>query len=203
MKKKIEPAAAAEKAAPKPAAPITSSGLKIELDPPRVTPPNRGPMTGMGQMPDQDFVSQCANPEELATFRAAIEQRRARDAASWIFFRCDNPRCGLVMKDKPGAPEGDPCPKSNRMRRVDGDHLQRMGQAEVDQHLYAEAVREKAALERDRRAAFNGRNLERAKAGLPPMTFTDFTTQAKREFEELKARGRALGQVASIYRRQS
>lgn len=212
MKKKIEPAAAAEKAAPKPAPekpyertpgprpPIMSANLGLKHDPPRVSPPNRGPQVAEGSMGDAAFVQAFATDEELARWRREIDERRARDAATWAFFRCD--RCGLVMKDKPGSPDGDACPKCNRMRRQDGGHLFKMTQAQADQHLYNEAVRERAALEKARRAEFNRTNTRRGEQGLPPLSFQEFMRLQKAEFEQLKQRGRDLGQVAAALRRQ-
>lgn len=205
-------ATAAAKAAPKPAPeasyertpgprpPVMSAHLGLKHDPPRISPPNRGPMTGEASMTDAQFVAAFSTPEELARLRREINERRAKDATTWAFFRCD--RCGLVMKDKPGSPDGDPCPKCNRMRRQDGGHLSKMTQAEADQHLFDEAVREKAALERDRRAQFNRTNTRRGEQGLPPLSYEEFTRLQKAEFEQLKQRGRDLGQVAAAYRRK-
>lgn len=196
MTKERTATAAAKAGSPKP---ITTNTVKPKYDPPNVTAPRRGPQTGMGSMTDGDFLGQYANADELASFRATVEQRRAREAATWEFWRCS--RCRTVLKDRPGATEA-PCPRCNWLRRQDGGRLRRMSEAEVDQHLYQQAIKDKAEENQLRRAAFNERNLERAKAGLPPLTFEDFAARAKAEYEELKARGRDLGRIAAAYRRK-
>jgi hypothetical protein len=212
MTTKKTTAAAAEKAEPKPVpdkpyelqpgptptAPIMSANLGVRHDPPRVTPPNRGPATGRG-MTDLEYLQVHATPAELAAAKQAVEQRRAQ-TATWAWEKCDH--CGLVMKVKPDSPEGDCCVKCNRMRTTTGGHFKRMDAAAVDQHLYDEALREKAAIERDRRAQFNRTNARRGEQGLEPLSYEAFTKLQRDEFQQLKARARDLGEVANLCRRQ-
>lgn len=48
------------------------------------TPPNRGPVTGMDQMSNVDFLALYASKQELAVFRAAVQARRSRaETAGW------------------------------------------------------------------------------------------------------------------------
>ncbi len=151
-------------------APIMSASLGIRHDEPRITPLNRGPQTGEAAMSDAAFVGQFAQPEELTRFRREIVERRAKDSTTWIWQRCDNPRCRLVMKDKPGTPDGQICPKCNPPRtgttRADLGHMREMDDDEVNDYLFEQAARDKAEEERLRRAAFYVRNADRGKAGL-------------------------------------
>lgn len=193
--KKTAPAAAKAED-PKP---IMSADLRLKQEPPQMTPPRRGPMTGMSSMSDRDFVSQYSNPEELASFRAAVEQRLGQPP-QWRWERCDH--CNLAMRVPASTPPDGICVRCNWRRDERGGYMRTMADREVNEHLYKQAAKDKAEAERMRRAAFNERNLERAKAGLPPLTFEAFAAQAKAELEELKARGKALGQVAAAFRRQ-
>lgn len=204
---KAEPTTPAQPAAPAPKPepvkdprPVMSADLKLQHDRPRISPPNRGPMTGEAQMSNQAFCATFGTDEEFARWRCEVEERRAKEGSSWAWERCSH--CGLTLKVKPTSPEGVACVRCNVMRRIDGGHFRRLTAEEANEHLYREAVREKQALERERLGAHIAHNAERARAGLRPLTRAEFTVQARREFEELKARGRDLARITAAYRRQ-
>jgi hypothetical protein len=200
---KAEPQKPAPPAAPAPAAkpgPVMSADLGIRHDTPRISAPVRGPQTGTGSMSPAEFIAAFGTAEELASFKQAIEQRRARDASSWSWEKCDH--CGLVLKVRPDSSENDACPKCNKMRTAAGGHFKRMETSAVDLHLFEEAKKEAAIIERLRLAEFNTRNQERGKAGLAPLTREEFTKQRQAEFQQLKQRGRDLGEISGLYRKQ-
>jgi len=179
--------------------PIMTADLGLKLEQPNLTPPRRGPMTGMSSMSARDFVSQYANEEELTAFRTAVEQRLGQPQ-QWRWERCDG--CGFAMKVPAATPPDGICVKCNWRRDERGGRMRAMADREVNEHLYKQAAKDKAEAERMRRAAFNERNQERARAGLPPWTFEHFIAQAKAEFEELLQRGRDLGKTAAAFRKQ-
>lgn len=212
MARTTKATAAPEAESPKPAAPapkpfelverprpVMSADLALELEEPRLTPPNPGPRTGR-PMTDMDFIAQFSTPEERARWKKEIDARRARDQASWIFIRCD--RCGLTMKDRPGSPDGDPCPKCNFVRRAGAGHLRRMNDAQVAAYLSQQAAEDKAWAERSKRAAFNQRNQDRAKVGLPPLSMAQFEAVLKAEAAERRRQAKQLAEVAGLYRRK-
>lgn len=201
MKKKIEPAPAAAKAEPTkpappqtPAAPLMTANLKLELDPPRVSPPTRGPMTGMTAMDPGAFIQAYASAEELARFAAEVRARQARERETWIFSRCSNPTCRFVMKHKP-EPDGSFCPRCNLARRRDGGHLFAMNEKATNAYLYSEALKEKAATEQLRLRAFHAENAARQAKGDRPLTLDEFKRQQQSDFEERRRQDAELGKA--------
>lgn len=184
-----------------PRRPVMSADLKLQLDPPRATPFNRGPQVGEGSMSPGAFIQAHGSSEELGRFAAEVRARQAKERETWTFSRCSNPRCRFVMKHKP-EPDGSICPSCNLARLATGGHLYAMDEKATNAYLYELARKEKAEEERLRRAAFNERNLERAKSGLAPLTMEAFKLEQRRIFEEMKQRGQDLGKVAAAFRRQ-
>ena len=180
--------------------PIMSADLKVERDRMAPVPPRRGPQVADGSMGDAAFVAAYANAEELANLRRAINERRAKNLESWIFFKCDNPKCGLVMRDRPGTPPGGRCPKDNMAGLANLGHFRQMTEEETNAYLFEEAKRERAIVEQLRMKAFHAANAERATKGDRPLTFEEFNRQSQAEYEDMRKRQRELGQISGLYR---
>ncbi len=197
--KPYEFAAPRPEAQPGRPAPIMSSQVKVEIEPPKMTPPIRGPQTADRSMTEGQFVAQHASAEELKEFAAMVRARRAGDLSTWIWQQCDH--CHLAMRVKPTSAEGDCCPKCNYWGRKDLGHMFRMSEASVNDYLYRKALKDKAAEERMARAAFAAANTDRAKSGLAPLSFEAFQQQRKAEFEAMIKRSQELDRVAAACRR--
>lgn len=182
---------------------ITSAEVKTEHDPPTLEAPRRGPMTGSGSMGDARFIEAFATPDELAAFRAAVEARRVRDPKTFVFMKCDNARCSLVMEVRPDTPEGTSCIKCNWTRRQDLGHMRRMSDPDIKAYLIRKAEQDKTDLEGMRRSAFYAENARRGPAGLPPLTFEEFMKKSIADHQEMAEQRNALGRVVEACRRRS
>lgn len=181
--------------------PIMSADHKLHLEPPNLTLPKRGPQSGSIMNP-LDRISAYATPVELERWCREMDERRAKDAKTWVWQRCDNRTCGLVMKVRPDMPDGGNCPNCNWMRIQGGGHLHRMTEAETNTYLYEQAERDKAVDERLRRAAFYKANARRGELGLPPWTYEQFLEARKKEYAEMIERDRRLGEMAAASQRR-
>jgi len=181
--------------------PIMSADVKIQHDELRITPPRRGPQAGEAAMSDGAFIENFATAEELARWRSEIQARRAKDAGTWIWQKCD--RCGAVMKDRPGTEDGGPCPRCNLQRRAYLGHMRTMTAEETNTYLFELAKKERAATEQLRLRAFHAANAERGQKGLPPLSFEEFKAQAQREYQDMMRRHRELGKISRPFREKA
>jgi len=156
------------------------------------TAPVRGPMTGEASLSDAKFVENFATETEMSAFRHAIEERRAKDPTAWRWFRCDH--CSASLRAKLDTEAGSSCPMCNFRNREDLGHLQPMTAVEVDYFLKKKGAEDEAAIERNRRSAFNAENETRAKYGMEPRTYTDFLAQRMLEFRAKLERERGLNE---------
>jgi len=118
---------------------LQSRDVKEEFEPRKLTPRVPGPMTGIDSMPDREYISVMANPEELKSFRAQIEARKASAIpVKMILLGC--PKCGRWMRGRPEWAGGN-CIFCNFRNLVGGGRLRR-ATAEEEQAWLA---REKAA----------------------------------------------------------
>lgn len=131
-----------------------------------------GPSTNDGGPADPaaSFVIKHAVAVEWATFAEIVQKRMAAEPAG-VFERCD--RCGFTFRRsyRTGAEltkPGSACIRCNRQQYADGGFMRDMTPAEIKAHLAAKATTETAEVERMKRAAFNARNDERRRSGLPP-----------------------------------
>lgn len=158
---------------------LMSSAVKVEIDKPKMTPPNRGPMTGMSEIGDAEFLALYARPEELATFRASVEGRREREGTCEWRTLPDGSRihgnmvlagclkCHAWMWVRPEH-LGENCVKCNLQNRADGGKLRR-ATAEEEKAWFTreEAAREKWIADAPKRKAelnaFNRRLIQDGK----------------------------------------
>lgn len=181
---------------------LTSAELAdtAKREAPKVTPPRRGPQTGEASMSDVEYIAAFGSPDELTSLRNAVAARRARDPKLYVFMRCD--RCGLALKLPADLPEDGVCVRCNWARRGDGGHMRRMTDQQINDHLYQQAIRDKAEGERELQAALYRANQRRGQAGLPPFAPEEFKKLRETERREQIERDQQLGQVASLYRRR-
>ncbi len=185
---------------PRPARPFMSADIHIKYDGTKPTPPVRGPQAGHA-MTDIDVLAANATPAELQRWRRELEERQAKNLESWVWQRCS--RCNLVVKTRPGTPEGEPCVgRCNVTRRQDGGHLFTMTEQETNDYLFAQAKREKAEIELMRQKAYRADCAARAQRGDAPLTFAQYREQAQREYREMIEQQRELGAIAKLAREE-
>lgn len=160
---------------------VMSSEVKVKFDEQKPLPPTRGPQSGMDQLTDAKFVETYANDLEWATFRHAIEERRAKDPGLQVWVRCSH--CRVAMQVRPTTPEGDNCALCNMTKRSDLGHLRRMSEAEVTAYLKAKAQADAVEIERLRRADYNAYVDDQRKYGREPLNYENW--RAKRTLENM------------------
>ena len=156
---------------------LQSRDVKEEFEPRKLTPPTPGPVTGVASLDDRDYVQIQATAEELKSFRAQIEARKAHVATTGMWrtlpdgsriradqVLCGCSTCGRWMWVRPDHAT-DTCPICNFGNRPGGGRLWRATVKEdVEWHQRetdaiarwkADAPRREAEL-----AAFNKRQLE-------------------------------------------
>lgn len=163
---------------------------RLEPDDRPVTPGPRGPMTG--ETSPLTELARTATPAELAEFAEIVRKRRGATETAWM--RCDNPACGFVGKFRKSSLGGS-CALCNWRSIRSSGHLQEMDAQAVAYYQETKAAKDRETVSRMELAALAGRNTERAKAGLAPLSLAAYRAEVKRDFELRVDRDRKLQEI--------
>lgn len=161
---------------------------------PTVVPLRRGPTTrDLRDGPDpRVFVQRTATEDDWREFAAILKDRRGATGQTARGWRCA--RCGFRGMF-PATMELSNCPRCNLANAVDGGRMVLMTDQERDQFLKVQADGKAAAVGRMNRAAWHGENADRAKRGLPPVSFDAFVKDRNDSYRDQIRRAEELGRA--------